>query len=124
MSNLTQAFLNLANKLPKDDDISKRLARAYNIVEREGYEIKYCGSGVYEVERLSTNLLRDNGATYVVTKKDCECPDFEKARAGLCKHRLAVMLISEMQALGLTEDIEHDSMCQCPECIPDPFEGI
>jgi hypothetical protein len=54
-------------------------------------------TGSYEVQKASTSLLEDTSARYTVDKDSCTCPDYPTARGGLCKHRLAVMLLQEME---------------------------
>lgn len=97
-----QAYINVLERLPFDPKIVQRLDRASEQVLGYGYEVKHAGiatSGerLYYISKASTSLLDDNGHTYGVTNKTCNCPDFETARAGLCKHRLAVMLLEEME---------------------------
>lgn len=94
--NLQEAFLALSQKLPKDEALLKRLDRAYSIVDGYGYTITHEGEGLYRVEKASTSLFTDESRVYTVTNKTCSCPDFEKVRAGMCKHRLAVRLLEMM----------------------------
>jgi hypothetical protein len=102
MPSLEQAYFSVTMQLPVEDkSVSDRLTRAYNILSQPGYSITYGGSidgrKVYDVIKLSTGILTSNDDShYVVTNQDCTCPDYEKARAGLCKHRLAVMIKEEM----------------------------
>ena len=100
--NLAQAMLNIGARIPiTDKSIKDRLNRAYDIVrcQGEGYEVVKPSqqSNFYYVNKASTSLFTDTSARYIVTTTSCTCPDFEKARAGLCKHRLAVILIEEMK---------------------------
>lgn len=109
MPSLQQAMLTISQCIPvADKSVSDRLNRAYDIVRTlgEGYsitlitgEFKGYNNGVYNVHKESTASIfsQDSSADYVADNKSCSCPDFEKARAGLCKHRLAVMLIEEMK---------------------------
>lgn len=99
--NLAQAYLKVSSSLPSDEEITKRLDRAYDIVLLEGYEVRYANN-CWIVDKASTNMLRDNSVSYTVVDTDevksCSCPDFssERCRGGLCKHRLAVRLIRVM----------------------------
>ncbi len=96
---LQQAYLNIAAKLPTSSDVKKRLDRAYDIVRLngEGYQIHAYGSGIFHISKASTSLLEDTSRAYYVTEQSCTCPDFDHARANLCKHRLAIMLLCEME---------------------------
>ena len=99
--NLQTAFLNVAARLPDDAGIKARLNRAYDIVISygRGYDIKEgLEPRVYTVHKASTSLFADTSATYTVTNISCTCPDFPTARGGLCKHRLAIMLVEELTA--------------------------
>jgi hypothetical protein len=101
MASLEQAYFNLTLQLPVEDKtVSDRLNRAYSILNGYGYNItqvnNHGGMKQYKVSKLSTSLLEDNSVNYYVTNRSCTCPDYEKARAGLCKHRLAVMIKEEM----------------------------
>ena len=99
--NLAEAFISLSATLPSDKGITDRLARAYDIVLKEGYEIRYANN-CWLVDKASTSLLTDTSVTYTVIDTDelksCSCPDFssDKCRGGLCKHRLAVRLVKMM----------------------------
>lgn len=103
MPSLAQAMLAVAERIPlTDKSVQDRLNRGYDIVRTlgEGYTIKEVTNGVYKVHKESTAPAFssvDSSADYVTDNKSCSCPDFEKARAGLCKHRLAVMLIEAMK---------------------------
>jgi len=98
MINLHQAMFNVASKLPlTDKSIAIRLDRAYQIIKEGGYDIDDVGDSTYVIKKASTSLLSDNSHQYLVTKKECNCPDYETARAGLCKHRLAVLILEEMK---------------------------
>ncbi len=96
---LAQAYINLSQRLPISDiSVQRRLDRAYDIFISHGYTIIGAGD-TWTVSRASTNLLEDNSATYRVTANSCTCPDGSEggaARAGLCKHVLAVMLVKEI----------------------------
>lgn len=99
--NYHQAALNIASKFPSfmhDESFKRRLSRAYDILTRGGYEVKKANN-VYHVHKASTSLFEDNSVTYNVTNSSCDCPDFEKeqARGNLCKHRLAIMILEEME---------------------------
>lgn len=103
---IAQAYLDVSLRLPVEDiKVKQRLDRAYEIVNGHGYEITVSAILIsndatlkqYEVNKASTSLLADTSAKYIVTNKQCTCPDFETARSNLCKHRLAIMLIEEMQ---------------------------
>ena len=97
---LPQAYLNLSNKLPLDDvKVKQRLERAYDIVNGYGYVLERLSTDTnaeYVVDKASTTLLDDNSVQYQVTKQSCDCPDSPTARGGLCKHRLAVLIVEEM----------------------------
>lgn len=96
-----QAYVNILAQLPFDASIIKRLDRAKNEVLSYGYSITVLfekkGIKRYKITKASTSLLEDNGHSYSVTNTTCSCPDFDSARSGLCKHRLAVMLLEEME---------------------------
>jgi len=108
---IAQAYLDVSLRLPVEDiKVKQRLDRAYEIVNGHGYAIDVMEyhvtiegtsiegtSTVYCVNKASTSLFTDTSASYTVTNKQCTCPDFETARSNLCKHRLAIMLIEEMQ---------------------------
>lgn len=92
---LAQAFLDLSLTLPIDDkSVKDRLSRAYDILTKGGYEVHQINKDIYRVEKLSTSLFSDESVRYTISLsgKSCNCPDFPTARAGLCKHRLAVMM--------------------------------
>ena len=98
---LQQAYLNVASTQPTSDDVERRLDRAYDIVRSngEGYAIQkplFKGEA-WHVHKASTSLLEDNSVTYLVDSASCTCPDFVSARGGMCKHRLAVAMIKEME---------------------------
>jgi hypothetical protein len=110
---LHQAMLNLSARLPiEDKKVSDRLNRAYDIVRMlgSGYAIQrveselVCGvtqhyiTPHYRVYKESTSLLEDNSVYYHIIDDMCSCPDAPSARGNLCKHRLAVKLIEDMQA--------------------------
>jgi len=98
--NLAQAVFNLSLSIPvSDKSINDRLNRAYDIVRSlgQGYTFTLVSNGVYKVHKESTAPAfssTESSADYTVDTRSCTCPDFERARAGLCKHRLAVMLIT------------------------------
>ena len=100
--NLAQAMLVISQRIPiADASVQARLNRAYDTVRNlgSGYSITAVSNGVYKVHKESTAPAFsgvDSSANYVTDNKSCTCPDFEKARAGLCKHRLAIMLMEEM----------------------------
>lgn len=101
MKTKDQAYVTIAQQLPLDEKIMQRLDRAKNSVLSYGYDIKAThvdghGRMIYRISKASTALLEDNGHAYEVTSNTCNCPDYETARAGLCKHRLAVMILEEM----------------------------
>lgn len=97
MKSLRQAYFDLSLRLPVEDiKVLQRLDRGYDITQSYGYTIDKVSSSDYHIHRESTSLLDDNAITYIVTKDSCTCPDYETARGGLCKHRLAVMLLEEM----------------------------
>lgn len=95
-----QAYVNILAQLPFDASIVKRLDRAKNDVLSYGYtvEVMFKKGGVtrYKISKASTSLLENNEHAYQVTNTSCNCPDFNTARSGLCKHRLAVMILEEM----------------------------
>ena len=106
--NLQQAYLNISSKIPVDDiKVKQRLDRGYDMVRLngQGYTIVgYVDLGQWQVHKASTSLLEDNSHSYDVSLTDCTCPDFTSARGGLCKHRLAVMLLTEMEKEMMPED--------------------
>ena len=101
-----EAYLRVAERLPVDDPtVLRRLERAdRDILRGYGYEIKPCpcsstdASRQYYVTKLSTAPMgTDQSDTiYIVSRDNCTCPDNPTARAGLCKHRLAIMIYEEM----------------------------
>ena len=94
------ALFTLSTRLPiEDKSVSDRLNRAYDIVTGYGYTVELLNSdndAEYAVYKASTTLLEDTSVCYSVTQHSCTCPDYEKARGNLCKHRLAVMIVREM----------------------------
>lgn len=104
MRTLQQAFLNVSARIPTEDiKVKQRLERAYDIVacNGSGYVVtKSMLQGVYvwHVHKASTSPT-DTAASsmYTVNADGCSCPDAITARAGLCKHRLATMIVSEME---------------------------
>jgi SWIM zinc finger len=94
-----EAYFNISQRLPMDDiKVKQRLDRAYDIVIGNGYTVEPLSTDLHEFDiyRESTSLFEDNAVHYYVDEQSCECPDFGSARGGLCKHRLAVMLVKEM----------------------------
>ena len=103
--NFHQAAMNVASRYPSflnDEGFKRRLDRAFAILTKGGYEITKANN-VYHVNKASTSLFEDNSVTYNVTDESCDCPDFERGveqgtlRGNLCKHRLAVMMLKELQ---------------------------
>jgi hypothetical protein len=103
---LSEAVFILSKKLPTEDiKVKQRLERAYDIVRSlgSGYAITprvnpATGDTFYQIYKESTSLLEDNSVYYTVDSQGCTCPDAISARAGLCKHRIATMLLEEMQS--------------------------
>lgn len=101
--NIQQAYLVVSAKIPSDDiKVKQRLDRGYDILQSYGYTIQLLDEEkqVYSVHRASTQLLEDNSITYEVSVSSCTCPDFDTARGNLCKHRLAIMMLVEMNKDG------------------------
>lgn len=96
---LNQALLVVASELPVEDpSVQRRMDRAEGILQGYGYGIRESSTdGVYTITKASTSLLENNEHSYTVSSTSCDCPDFTTARAGLCKHRLAVMILQEMK---------------------------
>ena len=98
---LAEAYLNVAKNLPTDPTIKARLDRAYDIVRSDGsgysIQLPLGKDSPYIVYKASTSLLEDTSHYYYVTSSTCDCPDFRSARAGLCKHRLAIMMLEAME---------------------------
>ena len=98
---LQQAFLNVAATQPTSEDVKRRLDRAYDIVRSNGsgYSLQrpLHKGDAWKVHKASTQLLEDNSITYLVSSAICTCPDFVSARGGMCKHRLAVAMMIEME---------------------------
>ena len=100
--NIQQALLNVSARIPvSDPTVQARLDRAYDICISQGYTLQHNADRSWSVYRASTSLLEDSSAQYTVSKETgCTCPDADpvsgKARAGLCKHRLAVAIKEEM----------------------------
>jgi hypothetical protein len=89
----------------EDIKVKQRVERAYDIVRSlgSGYAITPKTHPVtqevtYRIYKESTSLLEDNSVYYTVDSQGCTCPDAISARAGLCKHRIATMLLEEMQS--------------------------
>lgn len=101
MMSLQQAYLNVASTQPTSEDVKRRLDRAYEIVRSNGsgyaIQLPLHKGGVWQVHKASTQLLTDNSVTYLVDSTSCSCPDFTAARGGMCKHRLAVAMVREME---------------------------
>ena len=98
MKSLQQAYLDLSIRLPiSDKGVSDRLERGKGILQSKGYSVKQINDTEYDVYRESTSLLEDNAVHYTVSTAHCTCPDYDSARANLCKHRLAIMLKIEME---------------------------
>lgn len=97
--NLNEALLAVAATLPVEDpQVQRRVDRAEGILKGYGYAIATTATpGLYHITKGSTSLLEDNEHTYRVDSNTCECPDFETVRAGLCKHRIAVLILEEMK---------------------------
>lgn len=94
---LQQAVSILEGKLPIEDiQVKRRIDRAYDILRMPGYEITPQDNDTWLVDKLSSSLTDDTSVQYTVTDDSCTCPDFTTARAGLCKHRLAVQLLQIM----------------------------
>lgn len=98
--NLNEALLTVAATLPVEDpQVQKRVDRAEGILKGYGYQIETTMlAGRYLITKASTSLLENNEHGYVVDAQSCDCPDFPTARAGLCKHRIAVLILEEMKA--------------------------
>jgi len=104
MKSLMQAMIDVGARLPLTDmKVKQRFERAYEIARcllttNGGYEVKEITPGNYDMHRVSSSLLEDNGVHYTVNRERCTCPDYETARAGLCKHRMAIMLIEDVKS--------------------------
>lgn len=95
---LNEAIAKVKAQLPMNDvTVQRSVAKAEGIVQQYGYSIAHKGNGLYSVSRASTSLFEDNSAKYSVTKSYCTCMHYEKARANLCKHRIAIMIMEEMR---------------------------
>lgn len=97
---LREAVAIIEAELPIEDiNIKRRVERAYGIVTSQGYTVHQVSADVWHVSRASTSLFEDNSQTYKVSlpEHSCTCPDFGSVRGGLCKHRIAVMILQEMQ---------------------------
>lgn len=100
---LQQAYLNVSAKIPVEDTkVKQRLERAYDIVQcnGSGYVITKSmlqGEYVWHIHKASTSPTDASAVSmYTVDSEGCNCPDAITARAGLCKHRLATMMMREM----------------------------
>jgi hypothetical protein len=99
MKSLWQAYLNVSACLPiEDKKVKDRLDRGLGILQSYGYSLEKNSDNSYTIRKASTSLLEDVSAQYTVTSESCSCPDFPSARGGLCKHRLAVMILNEQEA--------------------------
>ena len=99
-----QAFLNVSSRIPTEDEsVFKRLNRAYDIIKGTVQDNVYAIEGdsytTYTIKKTHSSLFGEDTKYYVVNVEDkiCTCPDFDTARSGLCKHRLAVMILMEME---------------------------
>ena len=102
MRSTLQAYLNVSARLPNDESVKKRLERAWQEVLAPGYEITETKEkGKYKVSKASTSSFEDTSRVYYATVSSCTCPDVVSARAGLCKHRLAVMILEEQKREGV-----------------------
>ena len=107
--NIQQAMINIAARIPVNDPtVQARLDRAYDICISQGYTLQQNADKSWSIYRASTSLLEDSSAQYTVSAEHgCTCPDADpvsgRARAGLCKHRLAVMVKEEMARYTETE---------------------
>lgn len=101
--NLAEAAKKVEAGLPLEDkQVFKSWQKAYNeVLLGYGYELTHWRGGKYCVQKASTSLLEDTSARYDVTAQSCTCPNFPKTRGGLCKHRLAVMVLEEMRKASL-----------------------
>jgi hypothetical protein len=91
---LSEASAALARKLPLENpSLRRRFDRAYDMIRMPGYELKKQPDGCYIVEKLSSSLIDDTSALYYVTDTSCTCPDYQTLLQGLCKHRIAIMLL-------------------------------
>jgi hypothetical protein len=103
MTDIDKAFYSISEQLPNDDGTLRRIERAYRIVKGiDPYEFVQLAEPyehIWEVSRVSTRAigLDEQIEPYEVdtVRHTCTCPDFveEKCRAGLCKHRIAVMVV-------------------------------
>jgi hypothetical protein len=89
----------VADALPTGDiGITRRFERALQDII-SGYEymmtvVSHTANATRcVIKKESTRLLEDNSVSYSTSDTQCDCPDFEKARGNLCKHRLAVMIV-------------------------------
>lgn len=97
---LTAAVRILESELPMENSqVANSLYRAeHQIIRGYGYSIKPLGNGRYVIVKASTSMLEDNSHEYLVSSKECNCPNYVKTFANLCKHRLAVMIVETMQS--------------------------
>lgn len=95
---LQSAYFEVSLKLPVEDmKVKQRLDRGYDIVRSYGYSVTKMDDGSYRVYKASTTLLEDTSARYTIINGECTCPDYPTARGNLCKHRIATMLLEEME---------------------------
>jgi len=105
--NIRAAYFEVSQRLPIEDiKVRQRLDRAYEIVNGHGYDIEPVYNSLevviidsWLIHKESTSLLEDNHVQYCVDSESCTCPDYTTARGGLCKHRIAVILVQEMMKL-------------------------
>ncbi len=100
--NVQQALEIIKGILPiEDPTVAARLGRACGLLQQPGYNFTYIDEvNGWHVEKASTSILDTQPSAYSVTKAEgCSCPDAVggRARAGLCKHALAVMLLEQMR---------------------------
>src|SRR5437773_2084295 len=69
----------------------------------QGYTItksRRVGCYIWHIHKASTAPAfssQQSEAVYTIDSDGCNCPDATTARAGLCKHKLATMLVVEME---------------------------
>jgi len=100
MKSQEQAYLDVSLRLPIGiPSVKQRLDRAMEQVLAPGYQVAMVryNPSVYLISKESTSVAQEHGVTYTVTAQDCTCPDFQSAYGSLCKHRLAVMILEEME---------------------------
>jgi len=108
---LQAAFKVIEGRVPVEDPTVKaRLNRAYDIVRQNGQGYHLTKSNrtedsiegyIWHIHKASTAAIvsgEDSSAFYTVDSGGCNCPDaIGRARAKLCKHKLATMIMLEMQ---------------------------